>query len=177
MLGPARYERREDDLYETPEWCTRVLLRHFSFGKIWEPAAGRGAMARVLAEDGADVAMSDLRGDSYGIPQIDFLAHRDPVARDIITNPPYSHADEFVRHALKLTEQSGNWVAMLLRNEWDTAMSRDDLFDEGSRFRAKVILTDRPRWIPGTTVRPRHAYAWYCWQGEPCDHPIILRGR
>lgn len=177
MLGASRYERHEDDLYETPEWCTRVLLDWFQFRKAWEPAAGNGAIARVLAKQGWDVAASDLREGGYGQGGIDFLAQTEPVARDIVTNPPYTHADAFVRKALELTAPSGNWVAMLLRHEWDCAAMRDDLFAPGSRFRAKLILTDRPRWIPGTKVRPRHSYAWYCWQGEPVDHAIILRGR
>lgn len=177
MLGAPRYARLEDDFYETPEWCTRVLLDWFQFPKVWEPAAGHGAIARVLAQKGWDVAASDLREGGYGQGGIDFLAHEAPVARDVVTNPPYANAEAFVRKALELTAPSENWVAMLLRNEWDTAQCRDDLFMPDSRFRAKLILTDRPRWFPGTKVRPRHAYAWYVWQGKPISNAILLRGR
>lgn len=177
VLGVSKYELVEDELFETPEWCTRVLLEHFTFPKVWEPACGNGAISKVLAAAGSDVASSDLRDRGYGSPNIDFLACTDPVARDIVTNPPFSLADAFVRKALELTAPSGDYVAMLLRNEWDAASSRDDLFVPGSRFRAKLILTERPRWIPGTKMRPRHNFAWYVWAGTPQSDAILRRGR
>lgn len=177
MLGPARYERMPDDLYETPEWVTRVLLRTVSFQRVWEPACGRGAISKVLMADGIDVASTDLRDHGYGVPDRDFLTCLDETSRDIVTNPPYAHADAFVRHALMLTERHKAAVAMLLRNEWDAGVTRDDILGTGSRFWAKIVLTDRPRWIPGTKGRPRHTYAWFIWDGAPVEHAKLLRGR
>lgn len=177
MLGNSGYERREADFYETPEWCVRVLLRHVNFQRVWEPACGNGAIARVLASEGIDVAASDLHDRGYGTPGKDFLADDNPISRDIITNPPYSLAHAFVVHALSITEGSA-LVAMLLRNEWDCASTRDHLFDPNGRFMAKIVLTDRPRWIAGTTMRPRHNYAWFVWGAMPTTtSPILLRGR
>ena len=177
MLGRPRYQRHEADLYETPEWVTRVLLRHVTLGKVWEPACGRGAIARVLAAEGLDVAASDLHDHGYGTPGKDFLDDDNTTSRDIVTNPPYSLAHAFVVHALNITE-GRSIVAMLLRNEWDTASTRDHLFDPNGRFMAKIILTDRPRWIPGTKERPRHTYAWYVWGAIPTTNaPVIMRGR
>ena len=49
------YERKERDLYETPEWVTAALLPHMPFPpslgakSVWEPACGNGKMATVLA--------------------------------------------------------------------------------------------------------------------------------
>ena len=38
------YERKERDLYETPEWVTEALLPHLpTIGEVvWEPACGGG---------------------------------------------------------------------------------------------------------------------------------------
>lgn len=177
MTGAPRRQRHEADLYETPEWVTEVLLRHIQLGKVWEPACGRGAMAKVLTRHGLDVAASDIYDHGYGTPFKDFLADDNTTTRDIVTNPPYSLAHAFVAHALNLTEGRA-LVAMLLRNEWDCGHTRDHLFDPHGRFAAKIILTDRPRWIPGTTERPRHNYAWYVWDPLPSTKaPVILRGR
>lgn len=177
MLGPARYERAEGDFYATPAWVTRVLLEQVTLDKVWEPACGDGAMAKVLAAAGKDVAATDLYDRGYGTPGIDFLKAQDPTSRDIVTNPPYALADAFVRHALALTEQHRAYVCMLLRHEWDAGVTRNDILAPGTRFRAKIVLTDRPRWIEGTKMRPRHNYAWYVWAGAPVDFPTLLRGR
>jgi len=177
MGGAPRYARHEADFYETPEWVTRVLLQHVTLGKVWEPACGNGAIAKALSAHGIDVAASDLHDRGYGTAGKDFLDDDNPTSRDIVTNPPYSLAYAFVRHALNITE-GRSLVAMLMRNEWDTAKTRDDLFDPNGRFMAKVVLTERPRWIAGTTERPRHTYAWYVWGPTPTTNaPVILRGR
>jgi hypothetical protein len=176
MLGRSGYERVTDDLYETPDWVTRVLLDHIKVERVWEPACGKGAMAKVMTAAGVDVAATDLREYGYGA-KLDFLACHDETARDIVTNPPYSLADEFVRHALRLTATHHMWVAMLLRHEWDAGVTRDDILSPGGRYYAKIVLTDRPRWIAGTKERPRHNYAWYVWSGWPVLHPKLLRGR
>ena len=57
-------------------------------------------------------------------------------------------------------------VAMLLRNEFDSAASRKELFTGNVYFDTKIILTKRPRWIEGSTGSPRHNYAWFVWDFE-----------
>src|SRR5215212_6850017 len=105
---------RGADLYETPAAAVRALLSAHRFaGPIWEPACGRGAIVRELTAAGYDVVASDLH--NYRVPRqhvCDFLNKRVPPdgARTIITNPPFSLADEFVRQAVKLCPN----VVMLL---------------------------------------------------------------
>lgn len=78
---------------------------------IWEPACGRGAIAKVLTAAGFNVWSSDLVDYGFGVPKIDFLLERQCWNGAIVTNPPYKLADDFVRHALGLCEK----VVMLLR--------------------------------------------------------------
>lgn len=177
MVGKARYPRRDAELYETPEWCTRVLLRTVSFQRVWEPACGRGAISRVLEGERIDVASTDLHDHGYGTPGIDFLTSTDETSRDIVTNPPYDQADAFVRKALELTARHQGYVAMLMRHEWDAGKTRDELLAPGSRFFAKIVLTERPVWFEDVVARPRHNFSWYIWAGIPVDYPKLLRGR
>lgn len=91
----------------------------------------------------------------------------------IVTNPPYSLAEEFVRHALDLTRAAGGMVAMLLRHEFDCAATRRDLFDMRA-FAYRMALTRRPRWIAGTTGSPRHNFTWFVWDWRN-ERPAICK--
>lgn len=165
MLGRPRYARNPADLYETPAWCTEVLCRHIELTHVWEPACGPGKMVAVLRPHAMSVRSSDLHDYGWMHEVGSFLDKNEPWTGEIVTNPPYSHAEAFVRHALDLVKRNrGSKVAMLLRHEWDCASSRADLFAENTNFARKIVLTRRPRWIEGTTGSPRHSYAWYVWE-------------
>lgn len=162
------FERVEGDRYWTESWVTKALLSRIHFrGIIWEPACGRGDMAEVLVDNGYKVMISDISGDTLGCTnaaKADFLTHSYPgdSTFSIITNPPYTLAEEFIRKALYLTARASGMVAMLLRNEYDSAASRRDLFEHES-FSIKLVLTKRPRWVAGSSGAPRHNFAWYVW--------------
>src|SRR5262245_51680934 len=118
-IGRAPLRDRRNDLYETPPCATLALLQMEQLPKrIWEPACGRGAIVNVLRAHGHDVVASDLV--DYGVPitpagyfGVDFLLerHAPKGTEAIVTNPPFSHAEEFAVHALKLCRR----VFMLLR--------------------------------------------------------------
>jgi hypothetical protein len=110
----SRPQRIPFDFYPTPPAAVRALLSVEDFdGDIWEPACGNGQIARTLIEAGYHVVATDLVDHGYGVSGQDFLASREPLAKHIVTNPPYGFglADQFVRkHVLK----TGGTVAMLL---------------------------------------------------------------
>jgi len=175
MLGTSGYERVEHDLYETPAWCTEVLLRHVVFQKIiYEPAAGRGAIARVLELHNHQTICHDLVVRDYQpCAQTDFFHVKSTQKHfDIVTNPPYECSVQFVRHALSITGQ-GQKVAMLLRNEWDCAYTRRDLFME-MPFRLKIVLTRRPKWFKDDINAPRHSFSWYVWDHNWYSPPELI---
>lgn len=165
----SNYERRPHDLYETPDWVTAALLPHLpsrpvgSF--IWEPACGSGQMCVSLSSRMplAFVYGTDIRAG------IDFLATKEPPgpAEAIITNPPYTHAAEFVAHALRLMEPGGGVVAMLLRTDFAHAKSRQHLFRDCPAFYRKVELLKRITWFqpkPGERGKsPSENHAWFIW--------------
>jgi hypothetical protein len=130
---------RRDDLYEMPAIAVHALMRTGLLGAypgmIWEPAAGRGAISRVLIADGHPVIASDLvayDGADAGITsRIDFLMEQEAPkgVSAIVSNPPYKLADAFVRHGLAL----GLPVIVLLRLMAIEGASRSDLIDRHLR--------------------------------------------
>jgi hypothetical protein len=90
------------DRYETPDYVVEALLKHVRFdGRIQEPCAGSGRMARALRRVGYGVDTDDLdRG-----PEHDFLLRRKP-AQNFVTNPPYSGKLPFLiaQRALELVQ-------------------------------------------------------------------------
>ena len=95
------------DLYQTPDVATEALLRVEQIPHtVWEPAAGRGAIARILRDRGHAVICSDI--ENYDFPlhfQRDFLTEIGMPAgvEAIVTNPPFRDIEKFVAHALRLS--------------------------------------------------------------------------
>lgn len=73
-------------------------------------------MAKVLEKNGYNVIGTDLVYRGYGDKEsLDFLEETlEDFEGDIITNPPYKYALEFVKKALN-SVQDGHKVAMFLK--------------------------------------------------------------
>ena len=192
-MGNLGYERAELDFYPTPAEVTEALVPFLKMHRgaemaafpLWEPGCGTGAMSEVLEKNfaPAEILSTDIKNYGYSKHKggnIDFLAQNCPYHGSIVTNPPFGDdAEKFIRKALALTKFCGGNVAMLLRNEYDSASGRNDLFNNAP-FARKVVLTWRPRWIPLSTGAPRHNNAWFiwdwCWEGPPVLS-YALRGK
>lgn len=173
IYGESGYERIANDAYWTPEWCTEVLLDRVSIPpRVWEPACGQGHICRVLGRRNITYSATDLIDHGFGRVGVDFLAVNNigdatiPACASIITNPPYKLAEAFIRKALDLTGPYEGRVAMLLRNEYDSAAGRRDLFEHPA-FYKKIVLTKRPRWSAENKASPRHNFAWFLWCWNP----------
>lgn len=126
---------RKDDLYETPREAILTLLRHEKAlgGRLWEFAAGRGAISRELRAAGFDVYTTDLvahdGADPGIISGVDFLMERQVPERVRwgVSNPPYKLADEFIRHGVHTL---GLHMAVLLRLMALEGAGRSDLIDK-----------------------------------------------
>lgn len=86
-------------------------------------------MARVMEEHGYQVISTDLIYRGYGNEKpVDFL--HEPIADfdgDIITNPPYKYALQFVEKALERVK-TGRKVAMFLKLQFLEGKSRKQFF-------------------------------------------------
>jgi methylase of polypeptide subunit release factors len=165
------YERKERDLYETPEWVTTALAPHLpALGKVWEPACGNGKMVAALQSMGADVWATDIETG------VDFLrCGGQPDWDAIITNPPYALAQEFIEHAIRITVPSG-FVAMLLRTDFDHAKTRQHLFSQHPAFAKKVVLTKRIKWFEESKGQPSFNHAWFIWDWQHKGPPTLAYG-
>lgn len=159
------YERLPFDSYQTPAWVTAALIPHI-FGRIvprraivHEPAAGHGNMVRAMQHHGIICTSDDIE-----LSGTDFLLTKEK-RQAIITNPPYSDAERFIEHALRLTEPFG-LVAMLLRADYDSARSRTHLFDNCPAFAMKIVLLRRIQWFDKKLGGPSFNHAWYVWDHE-----------
>jgi hypothetical protein len=172
---PDSKNRERDDFYPTPPRATRALLAAESFeGNIWEPACGDGAMSRVLEAAGFDVMSTDLIDRGYGISGRDFLLDWQTMADNIITNPPFKHAQQFVEHALRRSRRK---VAMLARLAWLEGKERGRLFKRTPIARV-LVFSGRLHMMRG---RPENvecaggmlAFAWFVWDHEHKGPPTL----
>jgi len=168
---PSGYERKDNDLYETPDWATRALMPHLrpmSRGVVLEPSAGSGKMSSVLREQYCVTATDISEG-------IDFLSHSydDLIIDAVITNPPYGLAQQFIERALALTQQTEGLVAMLLRTDYDHAKTRQRLFAACPQFAKKVVLTKRVVWFERPGAAPSFNHAWFIWDHANTQPPTL----
>ena len=188
-LYKSGFERIPKDRYWTEPWVTNALLRviidindHHP-GLVWEPAVGRGDIARVLMDHGMEVFASVIDLSEFDAGMCDFTQHDflvdefDPAIMGvdkIITNPPYDKAEEFVRKCLEYEDV--RFVAMVLRSEFAAASRRVDLFTE-QPFAFEIKLTTRPRWDwwfrDKPMASPRHNFSWFCWDRDWGKRPTI----
>ena len=157
IIVTDRANRQKDDFYPTPEWVTRVLLGFHKFdGEIWEPAAGCGDMAEVLKKAGYEVYATDLVNRGYCPAGIDFLLEN-MTAQNIVTNPPFNLAYEFMEKGLELAERS---LALLLPIRYLCGKKRSKFFLEHPP--AKIIVIPNKIDFHGMG-NPMMEFAWYVW--------------
>lgn len=181
-LGASNHtdaEREDNDFYATEPKALILLLERETFDDfVWEPACGKGHLSEVLKQSGYIVKSTDLVDRGYGKSGVDFLKCTTPFNGDIITNPPYKYAQEFVEHALKLIP-NGHKVAMFLKLTFLESKNRRALFESNpprfvyvssSRLQcAKGGDFDTHRKEVGTAV----AYAWYIWEKGFHGEPVV----
>lgn len=156
-----------NDYYATEPKATELLLEQEKFSNnIWECACGEGHISKVLEAHGYKVFSTDLVDRGYGLGTIDFLKYNDKNAfdGDIITNPPYKYAKEFVEKALEIVKP-GHKVAMFLKLTFLEGQSRRDLFRNSPPLTVYVssarLQCGKNGCFDGTSMV---AYAWFIWQ-------------
>ena len=172
-LGASNHtdsEREDNDFYATDPRALELLLDIEQFSqRVWEPACGAGHLSEVLKHNGHTVFSTDLIDRGYGAAGVDFLAIKEMESGfdgDIITNPPYKYAKEFVEQALKFV-QDGHKVAMFLKLTFAEGKSRKRLFETQP---PKTVYISSSRLICAkngdfcSVSSSAVAYAWWIWQ-------------
>lgn len=175
-------ERQQHDYYATDPEAVEALLEREKFSPyVWECACGEGHISEVLKSHSYKVKSSDLYDRGYESTEtIDFLTVRKEdikhdASRDIITNPPYKFAKEFVEKALEIS-MDGTKVAMLLKLTFLEGQGRKELFDKHKPKRIYVFRSRIDCWKNGIKPeKPQKAvcYAWFVWEKGYEGDPVI----
>lgn len=111
----SEWERQEDDYYATDPKTILPLLENYNFNQnIWEPSCWEWHLSKELENNWFKVISSDLVDRWYWTWWVDFLNCSKTFNWDIITNPPYKYAQEFVEKSIELIKDGCN-VAMFLK--------------------------------------------------------------
>lgn len=163
--------RHPDDFYATdPEALKIFLLQLRKDGvilnsPIWEPACGTGNLSKFLWDD-YTVRSTDLVFRGYGTGGVDFLQQTEVWQGDILTNPPFKLAEEFVEKGMELL-QEGNKLILFLKIQFLEGQKRRILF---KKYPPKYIYCHSSRQrccLNGEMdkyTQPTQFYAWYIWE-------------
>ena len=178
----TEHDRAEHDYYSTDPKALEIFLDKIKednitlHNKIWESACGEGHLSKVLENRGYQVFSSDLVDRGFGKVQ-DFLNYenQNQLSVDILTNPPYNKAQEFVEKALDVI-QDGYYVVMFLKIQFLEGKERRKLFD---KYPPKYIYVNSARQIcylngdMSKKMSSATCYCWYIWEKGWKGEPII----
>lgn len=174
-LGASNHskgEREVNDYYATEPKAVELLLQKEKFSSIiLEPSCGEGHISRVLLDNGYAVKSSDLIDRGFG--EVKDFFEVDEFCGDIITNPPYKVALDFVKHSLDIIPE-GNKVAMFLKLQFLEGKARKEFYKENppkkiyvASGRLHCAKNGKFEEFKSSAV----AYAWFVWekgyQGSP----------
>lgn len=179
-VGLSTKAERGLEFYRTPIEATRALIaiegERLPNG-IWEPACGDGAIARALIDTHRWVYSTDVADRGYGCGKIDFLNSTfSNCCTAVVTNPPFSLAQEFVDKAFSFP--SVHYCALLLRLSFLESQKRKEWFQANPPARVHVSsrrlpMMHRDGW-DGPKSTSTLAHAWFIWL-RGYDGPPQLR--
>ena len=171
-------QRKKSDFYETPYSIGADIVN--SLGLDWEnihsvlePACGSGAIVsaiiNTIKQYDIDIVATDIRHENETARR-DFLVHHFFKSDLIVTNPPFSLADDFIIRAKQL---SNKYIALLLPLSYLHGKSRYDNIWTDNEFPLRSVhiytrypmlgdpLRDDGKYRTGMMV-----YAWYVWEND-----------
>ena len=96
---------------------------------------------------------------------VDFLSQTEPFNGDIVTNPPYKYAEDFIVKALELIPE-GHKVCMFLKIQFLEGRKRKDLFKKYPPYTVWVSSSRIQHGKNGNFQNKSSmmATAWYVWK-------------
>jgi len=166
--------REANDYYATdPKAGHSLMLIEKFHENIWECACGEGHLSKVFEVYGHNVFSSDLIYRGYGDGVIDFLKENNTFDGDIITNPPYKFALEFILKSLQ-TISTGRKVAMFLKLQFLEGKARKEFFTKNPP-KVVHISSGRIECAMNGKFKGESAvsYAWFIWEKGYTGQTII----
>jgi hypothetical protein len=175
-MNPAEKMAR---LYCTPPHIVKALLkREFLPGSIWEPAAGRGDIVKVLRECGfREVFASDITDWGFRPCEITDFLRSSRSCDCLITNPPFDRKAAFLEHAKRLARYK---IALLLplESEYTVGFVKRHQADTEFRWKALYAFPQRVRWTNVEDTWAKFNVGWFVFErgyvGEVIREPILF---
>lgn len=165
-----------DDVYVTPSWCVRRLLEAWqvpAHSLLLEPAAGDGAIIRAVKGHPAGRACPwvAVESRSHAAPALQATGAETHIAdflqwetlgstqarvRAVVTNPPFAHAEAFLRRSRELCPTAQ--LVFLVRLGFLAGGKRRALWRDLGQPDV-YALPDRPSFTPDGATDS----ADYCW--------------
>ena len=186
--GNPENGRVENDFYATNPKAVKMLFESFKeidlthTESILEPCVGKGHICNALFGLGAySVDTIDLvdRGFSYATIA-DYLTYETEKKYDlVITNPPFSLAQDFIEKSFKHIKPNG-YIIMFLKIQFLEGAKRKDFYE---KYPPKYIYVFRNRmatWNNGNELDPNGkrwattmCHAWFIWQEGFTGEPVV----
>lgn len=165
-------DRQVNDYYATPLKATEMLLELESFKNVLEPACGEGHISEVLKQHHISVVSSDLIDRKYG--KVKNFFDYNNWNGDIVTNPPYKYAKEFVGHSLSIIPEN-NKIAMFLKIQFLEGKARKKMFLKHPPKKvyissSRLTCAKNGIWGEGTSAV---AFCWFIWEKGFNGKPVI----
>lgn len=179
--------RAGNDFYATPIPATISLLAREEFtGRILEPACGQGHIIKAIKQwnPAADVCGIDIvrRADIFDLGSMgegDFLSFgfREGEYENVITNPPFSLAQQFIEKALYVASEK---IAIFCKIQLLEGQSRRKMF-ENTNLKTVYVFSKRVSPLNDgreTDERGRPwastmCFAWFVWDKRYSGDPVI----
>lgn len=176
------FEREQDDFYATDPKSVELFLSALERdnltlkNNIWECACGQGHISKVLESHGYNVYSTDLVDRGYGECDVDFLkSGSETWFGDVMTNPPYRYASEFVEKAIDVC-RTGAYVIMYLKIQFLEGKKRRLIFN---KFPPKYVYVNSVRqtcYINGdmsSKLMGATCFCWFIWEKGFAGEPVI----
>ena len=169
--------REKNDFYATNPHALEIampILKDLLHHNVWECACGQGHLSEVLKRNGYNVKSTDLIDRGYGTVE-DFLKCEKVFNGDILTNPPFKLAEQFVAKSFELIEE-GNYAIFFLKVQFLESKSRKKMFE---KYPLKYLIVNSERQQCAKDADFEHlkattqCYCWYVFQKGYKGEPIV----
>tara|TARA_R110001599_G_scaffold83386_2_gene224120 strand:- start:1031 stop:1615 length:585 start_codon:yes stop_codon:yes gene_type:complete len=155
MKGIGNRQKPNDKIY-TPPKVVDIMIDFCGYKEgdlVLEPARGQGAIYDKLSEpkEYCEIEMD-----------LDFFDYNKKVDL-IITNPPYSILDKFIKHTIKLCNKF-----CFIIGQYSLTPKRIDIMKEEGFYITKMLLTKVPTWF-------QYSYIIVCEKLEEEPETIIFK--
>ena len=183
--GNPKNQRVEHDFYATDPLAVEMLMDKYEFnqGNFLEPCVGNGNISGVIKNRFPNSSITGVDIVDRGYPNTivgDFLTYVTNERYDnIITNPPFSLAKEFLEKSMELLNKNGK-IAMFLKIQFLEGMKRTEMFEKYPPRYIYVFTKRMATWNNGeqfdsngkrwaTTM----CHAWFIWEKDFKGEPTV----